>query len=229
MATVLELLIQTMVHCRSGRPLSSKVFNPKGGSNRCGVPVGVAVDIGVFVGVSVDVPVGICVGVLVGVSVAVPVAVGVGVSVGVSVATGVEVLVGVSVAVAVEVGVGVSVGVSVGVPVAVSVGVLVGVSVGVLVAVLVGVDVGLRTVTVFVLVLFVSFPSGIWLSGSTVTVLDRLPGCEDVTGKLISNESPEEKVTALLAIQVRDVPVIEQSIVPSGAVLPLVIVTGPWG
>jgi len=177
------------------------------------VGVALAVDVDMAVAVFVEVFVGVLVGLSVGVRVAVPVAVGVkvGVPVGGCVA------------------VGVSVGVSVGVPVAVSVGVLVGVSVGVLVAVLVGVDVGLRTVTVFVLVLFVSFPSGIWLSGSTVTVLDRPPGCEDVTGKLISNESPEEKVTALLAIQARDVPVMEQSIVPSGAVLPLVIVTGPWG
>ncbi len=57
--------------------------------------------------------------------------------------------------------------------------------------------------------------------------MDRLPACEDVTGKLISNEAPEEKLIALLAIQLKSVPVIEQSIVPTGAVLPFVTVSEP--
>jgi hypothetical protein len=50
-----------------------------------------------------------------------------------------------------------------------------------------------------------------------------------VTGKLILNEAPDEKVTALPAVQLNSVARIVQSIVPSGAVLPLVTVTGPWG
>jgi hypothetical protein len=58
--------------------------------------------------------------------------------------------------------------------------------------------------------------------------LDRGPAWEALTGKLILNEAPEEKVTALLAVQLSSVPRIEQSIVPPGAVLPLVTVTGPW-
>ena len=122
-ASVFELLIQTIVHCRSGRPESSKVFNPNGGSNRLGAPValavGEAVDVGVAVVVEVPVEVGVAVDVFVGVLVAV--------SVGVTV----DVLVGVSVGVFVVVDVGVLVGVSVGVLVAVSVGVLVTVFVGV--------------------------------------------------------------------------------------------------
>jgi hypothetical protein len=99
-----------------------------------GVAVAVGVPVGVFVGVSVGVPVGVTVGVSVGV----PVGVSVGVSVGVPVGVSVGVFVGVSVGVPV----GVTVGVSVGVPVGVSVGVLVGVSVGVPVGVSVGVSVG---------------------------------------------------------------------------------------
>src|SRR5215213_2548792 len=112
-ASVFELLILTIVHCRSGRPESSKVFNPRGGSNRLGAPVALAVGEAVDVGVAVVVEV--------------PVEVGVAVSVGVTV----DVLVGVSVGVFVAVDVGVLVGVSVGVLVAVSVGVLVTVFVGV--------------------------------------------------------------------------------------------------
>jgi hypothetical protein len=259
MAVVFELLIQTIVHSRSGRPASSKVFRPNGGSNRSGVPVGEGVDVGVAVetGVSVAVAVGVSVGgwvgvpvaVEVGISVAVAVDVDVGVAVSVGVSVGVfvgvsvaalvavevgvsvGVFVGLSVAVLVTVGVAVSVGVSVAVAVevgdGVSVGVSVGVFVGVLVEVLVGVDVGLRTVTVSVLELFVSFPSATWLSGSTSAVLDKLPACEGVTAKLMLNEAPDENVTALLAAQIKSVAVMEQSIVPPGGVLPFVIVRGP--
>ena len=139
-ATVFELLIQIIVHCRIGKPDSSKVFIPKGGSNKLGVLVGVLV--AVFVGVLV--------GVLVGVSVGRPV----GVEVGVLVVVLVGVFVGVSVGVFVDVLVAVFVGVSVGVFVAVLVGVAVGVLVGVSVGVFVGVAVGARTVTVSEAVLF---------------------------------------------------------------------------
>ena len=48
MATVFELLIQIIVHCRIGKPDSSKVFIPKGGSNKLGVLVGVGVGVGVL-------------------------------------------------------------------------------------------------------------------------------------------------------------------------------------
>jgi hypothetical protein len=89
-ATVFELLIQTSVHSRSGRPESSKVLMPAGGSSRLGVLVEVAV--GETVGVAVGVPVKMLVGVVVAVSVGVAVAAGVCDGVGVSVG----VLVGVS-------------------------------------------------------------------------------------------------------------------------------------
>lgn len=108
-----------------GKPDSSKVFKPKGGSNKLGMPVEVAVGDAVPVGE----------GVAVGVLVAVPVGVFVGVAVGVSV----------------WVAEGVVVGVSVEVPVGVLVGVAVGVSVGVFVAV--AVFVGVNTVNVAVEVL----------------------------------------------------------------------------
>ena len=49
MATVFELLIQIIVQRRIGKPDSSKVFKPKGGSNKLGVLV--AVVVGVMVGV----------------------------------------------------------------------------------------------------------------------------------------------------------------------------------
>ena len=102
-ASVFELLIQTIVHCRSGRPESSKVFNPKGGSKRLGAPVALAVGEDVDAGVAVVVEVLVEVGVAVGVFVAVDVGVLVGVSV--------DVLVGVSVGVLVTVFVGVCEGV----------------------------------------------------------------------------------------------------------------------
>ena len=53
MATVFELLIQITVHCRIGEPDSSKVFIPKGGSNKLGVLVAVGVGVGVCVAVGV--------------------------------------------------------------------------------------------------------------------------------------------------------------------------------
>jgi hypothetical protein len=76
-ATVFELLIQTIVQRSSGSPDSSKVLMPNGGSNKLGVPVGVAVAegeavaVGVLVKIAVDVAVGVTVGVPVGVFVGV--------------------------------------------------------------------------------------------------------------------------------------------------------------
>ena len=77
--TVFELLIHTMVHCRSGSPASSNVLIPKGGSNKECVLVGVTVFVGVPVVVLVTVRVGVLVDVLDGVSVGVFVRVLVGV------------------------------------------------------------------------------------------------------------------------------------------------------
>ena len=244
-ATVFELLIQIIVHFRIGKPDSSKVFIPKGGSNKLGVFVGVGVVVsvlvGVFVGALVDVceGVAVAVGVFVGVSVAVLVAVFVDVSVGVCVAVFVGVSVGVSIAVLVEVFVGVSVGVfvdvlvgvfvevSVGVFVAVLVGVLDGVLVRVAVDVLVGVAVGARTITVSEPVLLVSLPSTTLLFGSTLAVFARLPADVGVTANVTLKNAPAGSVTAPLATQAKAVPVIEQLIVPVGGVLPLVTVGAP--
>ena len=213
MATVFELLIQIIVHCRTGKPDSSKVFIPKGGSNKLGVLVGVLV--AVFVGVLV--------GVLVGVSVGRPV----GVSVGVLVVVLVGVFVGVSVGVFVDVLVAVFVGVSVGVFVAVLVGVAVGVLVGVSVGVFVGVAVGARTVTVSEAVLFPSLPSATLRFGSTMAVFGRLPADVGVTANETLKDAPAGRVTAPLATQAKSVPVIERLIVPVGGVLPLVTVGAP--
>ena len=221
MATVFELFIQTIVQRRTGKPDSSKVFRPKGGSNKLGVFVGVRVFVGVAVAVFVEVTVAVFVGV--------PVAVGVGVSVDVLV----DVLVGVAVRVAVALLVTVLVGVFVGVLVGVSVGVLVGVSVGVLVAVavevLVGVAVGARTVTVSEPVLFVSLPSVTLLLGSTLAVFARLPAAVGETTNVTLNEAPAGSVTAPLAAQAKAVPVMKQLIVPVGGVLPFVTVSAPCG
>jgi len=114
-------------------------------------PVGALVSVGMIIGVSVlvamgvSVPVAIGSGVLVAVGVAVPVAVGVAVlvviGVAVPVAVGVAVLVVIGVAVPVAVGVAVLVAVGVAVPVAVGVAVLVAVGVAVPVAVGVAVSV----------------------------------------------------------------------------------------
>lgn len=234
-AIVLELLIQTIVHSKMGRPESSKVLMPIGGSSKLGVPVGVAVAeaVGVVVNVCVAAAtfVEVLVGMLVGVFVAILVGVYVGVSVGVFVAAVVGVLVDVFVDVSVGVSVGLLVAVFAGVSVGVLVDVLVGVSVGVLVAVCVGVSVGVEvgatTVTVFELVLFVSLPSVTLLFGSTVTVLARLPAAVGVTVKVMLNEAAAGRVTTPFATQLRAVPAIEQLIVPVGGVLPFVTVTGP--
>src|SRR5687767_1681080 len=205
MATVFELLIQIIVQRRIGKPNSSKVFTPKGGSNKLGVLVGVVVS--VLVGVFVGAMVGVCDGV----------AVAVGVLVGVFVAILVAVFVGVSVGVLVGVSVGVLVGVSVSVLVAV--GVLVEVAVGVLV----GVAVGARTVTVSRAVLFTSLPSGTLLFGSMLAVFGRLPAVVGVTVNVTLNDAPGENVTIPpLASQLKAVPVMEQLIVPVGGVLPSV-------
>jgi hypothetical protein len=150
-ATVLELLIQIIVHSRTGSPESSKVFSPNGGSNKLDIPVEVAVGelvpvregVTVVVDVLVDVPVAVSVGVGVGVSVGIFVGVLVGVLVAVFVGVSVDVVVGVLVRVSVEVGV------FVGVLVGVLVAVLVGVSVGVFVGVLVGVRTLMDAVAVF--------------------------------------------------------------------------------
>jgi hypothetical protein len=171
--------------------------------------------------------VGVFVGVFVGVWVGVFEAVGVDVLVGVSVGVLVGVLVGVSVGVFDGVALGVFVGVLLGV--GVFVGVFVGVLVGVLVGVSVGVDVGVRTVTVSEPVLLLSLTSGTLLSGSTITVLGRLPAAEAVTGNVMLNEALAGKVTVPLATQARVVPVIEQLIVPVGAVVPFVTVSAPCG
>jgi hypothetical protein len=196
-----------------------------------GVSVGVLVGVfvGVLVGVFVGVSVGVLVGVLVGVFVGVSVEVLVGVFVGVLDAVLVGVFVGVSVGVLVAVSVGVADGVLVCVLVAVSVGVFVGVFVAVLVGVLVGVFVGVRTLTVFEPVLFVSSLSGTLLFGSTVVVLARLPDAIGVTANVMLNEAPAGRVMAPLATQLKDVPVIEQLIVPVGGVLPFVTVNPPCG
>lgn len=153
-ASVFELLIQIIVHSRMGKPDSSKVLRPKGGSNKRGIPVEVAV--GVLVGAAVGVSVCVTEGVVVGVSVGVPVGVFVGVSVGVSV--------------------GVAEGVVVGVSIGVFVGVCVGVLVGVLVRVLVGVAVGASTSTVALAVLPV--PPFV---EETVTLLFFVPAVEPST------------------------------------------------
>jgi hypothetical protein len=177
--------------------------------------------VGVRVGVRVAVTVGVCVGVRVLVGVLV------GVFVGVSVGVVVGVLVGVSVGVFDGLALGVFVGVLLGV--GVFVGVFVGVLVGVSVGVLVEVEVGVTTLTVSIPVLFASLTSGTLLSGSTVTVLGRLPAAEAFTGNVILNEAPAGKVTVPLARQTRVVPVIEQLIVPVGAVVPFVTVSAPCG
>ena len=141
----------------------------------------------------------------------------------------VGVSVGVLVGVFVGVSVGVFVGVSVGVLVGVSVGVLVGVSVGVFVGVSVGVGVGVRTFTVSEPALLVSLLSGTLLSGSTVAVLGRFPPTVDATLNVMLNEAFAGMDTGPLARQDKDVPTIEQLIVPVGGVLPLVTVRAPCG
>src|SRR5688572_18547409 len=221
MATVFELLIQIIVQRRIGKPNSSKVFTPKGGSNKLGVLVGVVVSVlvGVFVGALVGVcdGVAVAVGVLVGVFVAILVAVFVGVSVGVLVGVSVCVHVLVYVAVLGSVCVCVFVGVRVGVSVSVLV------AVGVLVEVAVGVLVGARTVTVSRAVLFTSLPSGTLLFGSMLAVFGRLPAVVGVTVNVTLNDAPAENVTIPpLASQLKAVPVMEQLIVPVGGVLPSV-------
>lgn len=154
----------------------------------------------------------------------------VGVFVGVLVGVSVGVLVGVSVGVFVGVLVGVLVGVSVGVLVGVKVGVLVGVFVGVFVGVLVGVGVGIRTVTVSEALLFVSLYSSTLPLGSAITVFARLPAAVGETENVMLNELLTGRVAPNApAVQLKAVPLIEQLIVPVGAVPPFVTGSEIWG
>ncbi len=90
-------------------------------------------------------------------------------------------------------------------------------------------DGGARTVTVSEPVLFVSLISMTWSSGSALAVLARLPTEEGVTANVTLNEPPTGNVTAPFAAQDRAVPVIEQSTMPVGGVLPFVIGITPSG
>ena len=89
--------------------------------------------------------------------------------------------------------------------------------------------VGVRTFTVSIPVLLVSLLSTTLLSGSTVAVLGRLPPAEEATLNAMLNDEPAGKLTAPFAKQANAVPVIEQSIVPVGAVAPFVTVNAPCG
>ena len=89
---------------------------------------------------------------------------------------------------------------------------------------------GATTITVLVLVLFVSFSSSTLVSGSTVAVFTRLPEAVGVTAKVTLNEPPIGMVTNNpLAVQLSVVPVIAQLIVPTGAIPPFVTVNEPCG
>lgn len=86
-----------------------------------------------------------------------------------------------------------------------------------------------KTVTVSELELLVSSSSVMLPFGSTSAVLARLAAALGVTGKVTLKEESLESVTGPLAMQFRAVPVMEQLIVPVGAVLPLVKVNAPCG
>ncbi len=88
---------------------------------------------------------------------------------------------------------------------------------------------GATTATVFKEVLLPSFVSVITPPGSTVAVLGRVPAEVGVTAKVTLNEAPAGSVTAPFAAQLRAVPVMEQLIVPVGAVPPGVTVNAPCG
>jgi hypothetical protein len=91
------------------------------------------------------------------------------------------------------------------------------------------IDGAAMTVTAFVPVLFPSLISSTLSLGSTLAVFERLPEEVGVTGKLILKEEPIGKLTAPTASQLRDVPVMEQLIVPVGGVAPLTTVRAPCG
>lgn len=86
------------------------------------------------------------------------------------------------------------------------------------------------TFTVFEPELFPSLSSGTTLLGSTVAVLARLPAAVGVTENVTLNElftgivTPEPSAT-----QLKTVPLIEQLIVPMGAIPPFVTVKVPCG
>jgi len=92
------------------------------------------------------------------------------------------------------------------------------------------IDGGPTTVTVFEPVLFVSLYSSAFPLGSTVAVFARLPAAVGVTENVILNELFTGIVTPNApAVQLKAVPLIEQLIVPIGAMPPIVTVTAPCG
>ncbi len=88
---------------------------------------------------------------------------------------------------------------------------------------------GVSTVTALVLELLVSSVSVMTAFGSTVAVLDNVPVAVGVTANVTLNEEPDGNVTVPLATHDKAVPVIEQLIVPDGAVPPFVTVNAPCG
>ena len=86
------------------------------------------------------------------------------------------------------------------------------------------------TVTVFAPVLFVSLYSSTFPFGSTVAVFTRLPAAVGVTANVTLNELLIGMATPPIpASQAKRVPVIEQLIVPIGAIPPFVTVNAPCG
>lgn len=86
------------------------------------------------------------------------------------------------------------------------------------------------TVTVFEPELFPSLSSSTTLLGSTVAVLARLPAAAGVTENVTLNELFTGMVTPKPpAAQLKAVPLIEQLIVPTGAIPPFVTVNVPCG
>lgn len=89
---------------------------------------------------------------------------------------------------------------------------------------------GATTVTVFEPVLFVSLYSSTFPLGSTVAVFTRLPAAVGATENVMLNELLTGRVTpGAPAVQLKAVPLIEQLIVPVGAVPPFVTVNAPCG
>ena len=89
---------------------------------------------------------------------------------------------------------------------------------------------GATTVTVFEPVLFVSLYSSTFPPGSTVAVFARLPDAVGATENVMLNELLIGMDTPNTpAEQVRAVPLIEQLIVPIGAIPPFVTVKAPCG
>jgi len=92
------------------------------------------------------------------------------------------------------------------------------------------IDGGATTVTVFEPVLFVSLYSSTFPLGSTVAVFTRSPAAVGMTANVTLNELFTGMVTPPMpATQLKAVPLIEQLIVPIGAIPPFVTVNAPCG